>query len=1381
MKTIGIGLPDTLGVSLVDGGINVAVHAASAEAVAICLFDAEEREIDRLRLPGRTGPVLHGHVTGVSPGTRYGLRAYGPWDPANGHRFNPSKLLLDPWATAIDRPFRLHELLFDGDLPRPDDTATLVPKAIVGAPETSPAASRPHFDWDRQIIYELHVRGFSMTHPEIPPAIRGTYAALAHPASIRHLTRIGVTTVELMPSAAWVDERHLPPLNLSDYWGYNPIGFLAPDPRLALGGWAEIRAAVDALHAAGLNVILDVVLNHSGESDEFGPTLSLRGLDNAGYYRLSPDDPSRYVNDAGCGNILAMDRAAPLRLGLDALRAWALYGGLDGFRLDLAATLGRRASGFDRDAPFLQAVEQDPVLSGRVMIAEPWDIGAGGYQLGAFPARWGEWNDRYRDTMRRFWRGDGGMAGEFATRFAGSADLFAPAHRPLSRSVNYITAHDGFTLADLVSYQTKHNAANGEDNRDGTGDNLSWNNGIEGPTDDAAILAARRRDVAALLATLLLSRGTPMLSMGDEAGRSQGGNNNAYAQDNAASWFDRSGADAALIEFTAQAVAARRRLWPLFSGTKLRGTAWETEVLPDVAWLRADGQPLTAMDWNQDTPGSVIAVLFADDVRAVLVFHAAPVPMEIVPPAPRPGHRWHRLLHSTPPGHDAPFAIAARSVTVFVEEPHLAAATKPTVEASASGQTGQSRGQPTGVPDEDLNRLADLVGIDPIWWDIAGGFHPVGAPTKRALLAAMRLPASTRDDCRDSLHRLTRERTAPLPQVLTAHAGEAIRLISGQEPPAWLTLLREDGALQRFHPTDGAIVLPPQPIGRHRILQEDDPDRICHLTVAPDACYLPASLADGERRFGVAAHLYTVRRQGDQGIGDFTTLARLAQEAAGAGAAILGLNPLHVLFPHDRARVSPYQPSDRRFLDPIYIDVSGFPGGMGAGSFPGPVDYKAVWDRKRAILRRAFDALGSNGADPAGDPRLLEVAGPAGAPGIGGLTDAVPAALRRLAVFETISAVLGTSNWQAWPAGLRHPEAAPVAAFAAGHDDTVRFHIFLQTLADRQLAAAAAAAASAGLALGFYRDLAVGAAPDGAEAWSNQDTLMQDVSVGAPPDPFATDGQVWSLPPPDPMAMRRDGYARFHDLLACNMRHAGALRIDHVMGLQRLFVVPDGARGAEGAYVNYPRADLLAQVALQSQRSRCLVVGEDLGTVPEGLSAALAQANILSYRVLWFERDGNTLRAAAAWREFAAACVSTHDLPTLAGWWDAADLREKRALGLLDDLAAEQADIARVREKAMLVDLLRREGVLAEDVDICQPMPIALAAAVHGFVCSTPALLALVQADDLAGAEVAVNLPGTDRERPNWQRRLDPDVTELCRTPLAQAILSAMRPRSAPD
>ena len=1346
MRLAGSGSPDTPGVTIVGDGIDIAVHAPDADAIAICFFDQSDIETGRFRLPSRTGPVFHGHIAGVPAGTRYGLRAYGPWDPENGLRFNPSKLLMDPWATEIDRPFRLHDLLFDRDAPRPEDTAALMPKAIVGTPSTEPvtnrpALSHPAFDWDRQVILEIHVRGFTMTHPEIPPAIRGTFAALGHPASIRHLTRLGITTVELMPSAAWVDERHLPPLNLSNYWGYNPIAFLTPDPRLAPGGWPEVRGAVEALHQAGISVILDVVLNHSGESDEFGPTLSLRGLDNAGYYRLAANK-SLYVNDAGCGNILAMDRPATLRLGLDALRAWARYGGMDGFRLDLATTLARRETGFDPHAPFLSAVEQDPVLSRCAMIAEPWDIGPGGYQLGAFPARWGEWNDHFRDSVRRFWRGDAGRLGDFTAAFAGSADVFA--QRPLSRGINFVVAHDGFSLADLVSYATKHNAANGEHNRDGTDGNISWNNGAEGPSSDAHVLAARARDTRALLATLLLSRGTPMLSMGDELGRTQAGNNNAYAQDNAGSWVNWTAADQSLIDFTAKLIALRRSLAPLFDGRTLRGQPVDGAVIPDVAWHRIDGQSLTDADWNRETSRTLIAVLYADNVRATLVFHADTTPAKIVLPVPRPGYQWSRVLDSTETGDD--LTIAARSVTVFREGAENSLATDIGPDLATDLATGSWRASTGGVTDTELDRLAQLAGIDPIWWDVDGAYHKVGADTKQALLAAMRLPAATSEDLNDSLARLTLE--PALPPAVTAGLAESITIRLGRPTPAWITLLREDGSLERFHTRDGRVTLPPQSTGRHRLLNEDRPDLFCHLTVAPDACYVPPSLLAGERRFGIAAHLYALRSAGDQGIGDFTTLARFGTEAARTGAALIGLNPLHALFPHDRSRTSPYHPSDRRFLDPIYIDVSGLQGGSDIPSPSGPVDYQTVWDRKRAVLRTAFKPDAGKTISPA---------------------------LRRFATFEAIVESLGTSDWLNWPAALRHPDSQSVANFVAQHTETVAFHAWMQILADQQFADAAASAHRDGLTLGFYRDLAVGAAPDGAEAWSAQDTLMRGVSVGAPPDPFSTNGQVWGLPPPNPVAMHRDGFAAFNELLVANMRHAGALRIDHVMGLRRLFVVPNGAGAIDGAYVTYPMTDLLAQVALESQRARCLVVGEDLGTVPEGLTERLAASNILSYSVLWFQRRDGRIRPPAEWRHLAAACVSTHDLPTLTGWWDGADIAEKRGLSLLHD---PQAENFRAAEKAALIAMLQEEELLGDEVDLAQPMPLSVAAAVHAFVSVTPALLALVQADDLAGEAVAVNLPGTDKERPNWRRRLDIDVSDMCRTPLARAILSAMRLRA---
>ena len=1362
--TLTEGQPEPLGVSLTQTGLNVAVVSTQASAIAVSVFDASDREIARLPLLGRTGDVFHGHIAGLGAGTRYGLRAFGPWDPAQGAWFNPAKLLVDPYATRLDRPFRLHPALFDTEGPDPTDTAPLVPKAIVEAPPP-PLPDPPEFDWDRQVIQELHVRGFTMRHPAIPPALRGTFAGLGHPAAIAHLTGLGITTVELMPVAAWVDERHLPPLGLTNYWGYNPISFLTPDPRLAPGGWADIRAAVAALHAAGLAVIVDVVLNHTGESDALGPTLSFRGLDDALYYRRTGDDPPRYANDTGCGHCLALDRPVVWRLALDALRHWATRAGVDGFRLDLATTLGRRDTGFDPAAPLLAAIAADPILSRRAIIAEPWDIGPGGYQLGAFPAAWGEWNDRYRDTIRRFWRGDAGLLGDLATRFAGSADVFAPRHRPATRGINFITAHDGFTLADLVAHAHKHNAANGEANRDGTDQNFSWNNGAEGPTNDPSILTSRARDVRALLATLLLSRGTPMLSMGDECGRSQAGNNNAYAQDNASAWFDWDGADAALRDFTARLIALRQASASLRGPKALTGGPVDATLIPDVTWLSLDGRRMDDGDWRDSERRTLVAMLHSaapigattpvDKTRPsdragpgedtmLVVLHAGAGAINVTLPAPPSGLRWHVAIDSADPDRagvpDRTAAVAPRSVLALRAEAAPAAERR------------------SGVSAEALESLARAAGIAASWWDISGREHHTGDDTKRALLTALHLPCATRGDLRDSLHRLTAPR--PLPVALTSLADHPIEVPVGPlNRPAWVTLRTEDGGITRVPTIAGRVTLPPPPMGRHQLTLDDDPATACHLTVAPARCFLPDTLATGQRRFGIAAHLYTLRGSRDQGIGDFTTLAELGTAAAKAGAAVIGLNPLHALFPGDRSRASPYHPSHRGFLDPIYLDIGEFPGAdpgrFDALSAPTMVDHPAVWDAKRQALEAAFAAGGAN--DPALDAFIAA----------GGST------LRDFARFETIAARRGTTHWQTWPESLRHPTSPGVAAFAAENAQGIRFVCYMQMLADRQLGQAAARIRDAGLSIGLYRDLAIGCAPDGAEAWANQDMMLDGVSVGVPPDPFALAGQVWGLPPPDPLAMARDGFAGFAALLVANMRHAGALRIDHVLGLRRLFLVPDGASGSYGTYLDYPFHHLLGQLTLESTRARCLIVGEDLGTVPEGIRDRLSAAQVLSYRVLWFERDGPVFRPPATWPALAASCVSTHDLPTSRGWWNGADIEEQVDLGLLDAEAAEIARGERRADKAALIEFARDEGVLGDvaNSDTTDPPD----AAMHALIAATPCVLALVQADDLAGETVGVNLPGTDRERPNWRRRLRVPAAALCDRPETAPVLMAMR------
>jgi glycogen debranching enzyme GlgX/4-alpha-glucanotransferase len=1420
------GRPEPLGVTVDGDGINVAVVSAHAGEIWFCLFEGEgrdEREVARIPLVERSGDVWHAHVAGIGQGRRYGLRAAGPFAPDQGHRFNPAKLLLDPYATRLDRPFRLDPTMFshrlgevDADLRRDEaDSAASMPKGIVEGPWTPVAAERPRVPWDRTILYELHVKGYTRLHPDIPEEIRGTFAGLAHPRAIDHLAGLGVTTVELLPSMAWVEERHLPPLGLTNAWGYNPVGFLAPDPRLAPGGWDEVRAAVAALQEAGIEVILDVVLNHSGESDQLGPTLSMRGLDNALYYRLRPDQPRFFIDDTGCGNTLALDRPPVLRLAMDSLRIWAQRAGLDGFRFDLAATLGRRPDGFDPAAPLLSAIAQDPLLRDLKLIAEPWDLGPGGYQPGGFPAAWAEWNDRYRDDVRRWWRGDGGMVGPLATRQSGSQDLFGRKGRP-SRGVNFIVAHDGFSLADLVAHEHKHNEANGEFNRDGTNANHSWNHGAEGETSDPAIRAARLRDQRALLATLLFSRGTPMLAMGSETGRSQGGNNNAYAQDNALNWLDWSGRDRELVAFVSRLAAMRTAHPALHADRFLTGEPGETG-LPDVEWLDADGRPMREERWNDAGTAFLGLVLATPGETAVdrvlVVAHRGFEPRPVVLPWTRPGHAWRLALDSAS-GDDSSETLhpgegrieaPARAVLLYVEE--------------AVGD-GQRRATASG---EWLDRLAQAAGIAPVWWDETGIHHAVTDETKRALLASMGLPSATSGDVTDHLAALSEEGVLrPLPKTLVGEANHPVRLSLPRAPRRArvrrLYMALATGETRRIDldpdragraaeaAPDGRRVvreihdLPPLPAGLHRFWLEDHPDSVCQAVIAPSACVLPDALSGMNRRLGLGAHLYALRSAGDQGIGDFGTLARMGEEAGRLGAATVGLNPLHALFPGQRDRASPYHPSDRRFLDWIYLDLAALGDAdpqrsaraalaAQAGSIERlragrAVDYPAVSRLKQAVLREAFagfDALARSRPD----------AGPVAA--FGAYLAERGEALQNFARFEALSEI-HEGRWTSWPEALRDPSHP--AARDAADPARVRYHAWLQWLAETQLAAADRRSREAGLGLGFYRDIAVGAAPDSAEAWSSPGLFARGASIGAPPDLFSAEGQIWDLPPPIPLMQEASAGEAFAELARANMRHAGLLRIDHVMGLTRLFWVPEGARGRDGAYVKAPLDLLLARLALESHATGVAVVGEDLGTVPDGLRERLSAANVLSYRVLWFEREGHPADPALAegagasavdgfkppptWPALAAACVSTHDLPTLAGWWDAADIVEKHRLGLMDAATAADAKVKRRQEKRVLLAAIVTDGLLPDGVDPDGALTPPLVAALHAYVGQAPSCLMLAQVDDLVGEPDAVNLPGTDLERPNWRRRLAVPVEEIGSTDIARQVMAALANRRNP-
>jgi isoamylase len=616
------GRPYPLGATWDGEGVNFALFSAHAEKVELCLFDrAGIREEARIVLPEYTDEVWHAYLPDARPNQLYGYRVYGQFDPANGHRFNPNKLLIDPYAKSLHGRIRWSDALFGYRIgsPREDlsfdrrDNARQVPKCrVVETAFTWGEDRRPQTSWEETVILEAHVRGLTIRHPEVDPPYRGTFRGLASPAMIDYLVGLGVTAVELLPIHAFIDDRHLIDRGLVNYWGYNSIAYFAPDPRfLTTGSITGFKTMVKRLHDAGIEVILDVVYNHSGEGNQLGPTLSFRGIDNASYYRLS-DDRRFYLDVTGTGNTLNLDHPRVLQLVMDSLRYWALEMRVDGFRFDLCATLGRENGDYTQQSGFFDAVRQDPAMAGVKLIAEPWDLGPYGYQLGNFPPGWAEWNAQYRDTLRRFWRGDAGIVADIASRVAGSSDIFGYRGRRPWASVNFITAHDGFTLQDLVSYNGKHNEANGEDNRDGSDDNLSSNYGAEGPTEDAEITALRDRQKRNLLASLLLSLGVPMLLAGDEIGRSQQGNNNAYCQDSAISWIDWENIrpqDEELRRFVSYLIRLRRAHRVFSRPRFLRGEMLSEAGVKDITWVTPAGAEAAAEDWENPVALSLGYVL----------------------------------------------------------------------------------------------------------------------------------------------------------------------------------------------------------------------------------------------------------------------------------------------------------------------------------------------------------------------------------------------------------------------------------------------------------------------------------------------------------------------------------------------------------------------------------------------------------------------------------------------------------------------------------------------------------------------------------------------------------------------------------------------------
>ena len=1313
---VRIGKIKPLGASLTKDGVNFAIYAPNATNIEIFLFDNTGKKLVQSFELFKENDFFHGEIIDANSNHTYGIKAKGEYAPHEGNRFDNSKLLLDPYSLEITAPINLYdEMMVFGA-----DTTDLIPKTRIISPQEFPHNIFKVSD-EHRIIYELNVKGFSALNKKLPPEIRGTFAGLAAKESIEYLKSLGINSVELMPSAAWIDERHLKKLGLKNYWGYNPICYMAPDPKIAPGGWQEVRDAVIALNKAGIEVILDVVYNHSGESDEYGPTISMRGIDNQNYYRLE-HDKAKYINDAGTGNVLNAENYAVQNLIIDSLRAWVKYGGISGFRFDLAPTMLRDWQGVNFNSQILHIIANDVILSQCTMIAEPWDIGYGGYQLGNFPQSWSEWNDKYRDVMRNFWHNNAISLGNFAHYICGSQNIFH--NKQKTRSINFITAHDGFTLRDLVSFEHKNNYANGENNSDGHNHNISCNHGVEGKTQDDNINKIRLRHQKNLLLSLFISRGTPMIYMGSEFGKSQNGNNNAYCQDNEISWLDWDDFNHELFEFAQRLIKIRKSFMPINDQEFLRGQT-QDGLYPDITWQNANGDAPSPHDWDDPNGKFIAATLYKNEQRVFISFNRGDE-REFTLPIPRDGFDWEiaaSTIENQPAISDGRILIGEFSSLILTEV------------KSDKKHT---------VSDETLDIICDQLGIAKSWWDISGQETPAPKISKIKILAALGMDCATEYAARKSLRDYVDKfilRTLPFYASFSGDETQEIEIYSNSATPIIFELKDENNNLLKFE-YDGdysdkilpdgrntkyaKIKLPHLPIGRYELWQKNNTDISCLITVAPNECYLP----DTETIKGISAQIYSLKRNQTSSFGDFETLKEALKTIGTNGFQILAINPLHVLFLNDRDKKSPYYPSDRRFLEPLYISTN-----HEITTHGDYIDYHNIWAEKLKSLEIDFEQF-----SPSSDYEKFCLTH--------GKT------LDDYAIFEVLSEKFAPCPWYEWEAKYKTRDAKAIQQFAKQNQKRINFFKYLQYRCDKELNEAAQNGAK------IARDLAIGSAPMGCENWCEQKLTAQGVSIGAPPDPLGPQGQVWGLPPKNPLAMIEDGFRNIAALFRINMKYAGALRIDHALGLNRQFWVPSGMNGTEGTYINFPFNHLMNELKLESQRAKCIIIAEDLGTVPNGFRETMEQVKALSYKVIPFEQNYDGFKPPSDYPHLSLACAATHDLPPIKGWWGMTDLKERFTLNLYNKDEFASAIAIRENEKTALITALIKEKLLPEDFETNE-MNMDLAAAIHAFLAKTNAILKIIQIEDLAGEIIPINLPGTDSERKNWQKYIKPTLNEI--------------------
>lgn len=1473
------GQPYPPGATWDGAGVNFSLYSQHAESVLLCLFESPNQKVESLCIPmlNRTHHVWHCYVSGIRPGQLYGYRIKGPYDPVNGHRFNPAKLLLDPYALAIGRDLTWHPSLFgyrypysfqEADL---TDSAPYAPLGAVVDPTFCWGDDRPPaVPWRDTIIYEAHLSGYTRLNSLIPAELRGTYMGFASDPVVDYLRDLGVTAVEFMPISHPVSEYHLVKRGLENFWGYNPISYFAPNRRFAFGQHEgdsidEFKSMVRILHQAGIEVILDVVYNHTAEGDHTGPTLSFRGIDNLSYYRHYPDRLDLYQDFTGCGNTLNLRNPRVLAMIMDSLRYWITEMHVDGFRFDLASALARELFEVDRLASFFDIIQQDPVISRVKLIAEPWDLGEGGYQVGNFPPGWSEWNGRYRDSVRRVINDQGGSISEYVTRVSGSSDLYRREDRRPQASINYITSHDGFTLRDLVSYDSKHNEGNGWNNLDGTPLNFSRNHGLEGNTDDPAILDLRLQKQKNFLMTLFFSQGVPMLLAGDEMNRTQGGNNNPYCQANELSFIrwevDDTGRE--LMNFTRFLIHMRKRNEVLRRTDFFLGEKLAVMDMKDVYWVHPEGREMADDDWK--STGSVLGMLLPSEfgVRSdfyntlegntLLVFfnhRDARTPFRI---PENPAARWRVILRSDQrilTSEDLDRLNQGDSDSFFLESDIDAFIN--TVQNRMSEGRFYLQEETIDVPgntivvlkaepgwkeahvrrnirDRSLRDLALSVGIQPAYTDFAGHERRLTQSELYRMLRSCGFPV--RDPA--SLERAEQRRefeiwhtpvspvavatpgetgTIPGPELrLPEEVAERVHCVVVDEQKKEVLrfkLNRRDQAL-RLELIESRRIRHTSSLFGHElhnryirvlhlryILPQLLPEGYYDLTFYCDDVEIGRSLlavcppqafdffelhGDVKYAAGIAVQLYALRSRQNMGIGDFADLEILGKRAASAGYRVIGLSPFHALFLNRPALRSPYFPSSRTGIHPIFVHLPLLPewslcdqAGRHFEELRGDIEnerkrdlinYELVYRWKKDLFGLLFPVFNTH-------PSLADDRDAFAA----WCDDAKHAFIH--ALYEVADDVFGSIEP---PEDLFQPGSIWYDAFVQDHSEQIRFYMYMFWRARTQFEEVREHLREIGLSL--YIDLAVGSSPDGAEAKANNlyrpGLISRSARAGAPPDPFSPVGQNWGLSVWVPEALKRYQYRPFIEMLRSNMLRNGILRIDHVMWLYRLFWIVEEVNGTSSTYIRYPSKDLFSILTLESRRNRTAIIGEDLGTVPHEVRLEMQRRNLYSWKVLYFEKEYGSGQFLLPDRYLptSIATVNTHDLPTLAGFWSGRDIEERQRLKILTEQAAADAKKERQKDRSALLEALGRVDLKTDEMEEDMSMSPDLSAAIHRFLAASASKLFIVSLYDLTGEVDQPNLPGTVDEYPCWKLRNLVYLEDLGDNPYWNAINHAIRER----